>query len=39
MSLFHIKCECGNKISKYGWRLEKIKDGNTMLETIFDKDF
>ena len=27
MSIFHIKCECGNKISKYGWRLEKRKDG------------
>ena len=29
MSLFHIKCECGNKISKYGWRLEKRKDGKS----------
>ena len=29
MSIFHIKCECGNKISKFGWnqKLEKTKDG------------
>ena len=29
MSLFHIKCECGNKISKFVWnqKLEKTKDG------------
>ena len=29
MPLFHIKCECGNKISKFVWnqKLEKTKDG------------
>ena len=29
MSIFHIKCECGNKISKFVWnqKLEKTKDG------------
>lgn len=27
MSIFHIKCECGNKISKFGWKVEKRKDG------------
>ena len=29
MSLFHIKCECGNMISKFVWnqKLEKTKDG------------
>lgn len=35
MSLFHIKCECGNKISKFVWnqKLEKTKDGK-LLEDI-----
>ena len=35
MSLFYIKCECGNKISKFVWnqKLEKTKDGK-FLEDI-----
>ena len=37
MSLFHIKCECGNKISKYGWRLEKRKDGKSEYINICKK--
>ena len=37
MSLFYIKCECGNKISKYGWRLEKRKDGKLEYTNICKK--
>ena len=37
MSLFHIKGECGNKISKYGWRLEKRKDGKLEYTNICKK--
>ena len=36
MSIFHIKCECGNKISKFGWRLEK-KDGKLEYTNICKK--
>ena len=37
MSIFHIKCECGNKISKFGWRLEKRKDGKSEYTHICKK--
>lgn len=37
MSIFHIKCECGNKISKFGWRLEKRKDGKLEYTNICKK--
>ena len=37
MSIFHIKCECGNKISKFGWRLEKRKDGKSEYTNICKK--
>ena len=37
MSIFHIKCECGNKISKFGWKLEKRKDGKSEYTNICKK--
>lgn len=37
MSLFYIKCECGNKISKFGWKLEKRKDGKSEYTNICKK--
>ena len=39
MSLFYIKCECGNKISKFVWnqKLEKTKDGKSEYTNICKK--